>query len=74
MIIVEITCSFDESMCGFVQGGDDTFHWTRYKGSTPSSSTGPSFDHTTGNTTGELSIISVKLGSPTVILAKRMIN
>lgn len=61
-------------MCGFQQSGGDTFDWTRYKGSTPSSDTGPFFDHTTGNMTGELSIISVKLGSPTVLLAKRMIN
>lgn len=61
-------------MCGFEQSGGDAFDWTRYKGSTPSSDTGPFFDHTTGNMTGELSIISVKLGSPTVLLAKRMIN
>ena len=74
MNILEITCSFDESMCGFVQGVYDTFDWTRHKGSTTSFGTGPFFDHTTGNMTGELSIISVKLGSPTVLLAKRMIN
>lgn len=69
-----LACSFDESMCGFVQGVYDTFDWTRYRGSALSSDNGPFLDHTTGNMTGELSIFSVKLGSPTVLLAKRMIN
>lgn len=36
-------------MCGFVQDNNDTFDWTRYRGSTPSSSTGPTADHTTGS-------------------------
>lgn len=36
-------------MCGFVQYTNDTFNWTRYRGSTPSHSTGPHYDHTTGN-------------------------
>ena len=52
--LLEATCNFDVSLCGFVQGTDDKFDWTRRKGNTPSSGTGPSFDHTTGNMTGEL--------------------
>ena len=51
---LEIICNFDVSLCGFVQGKDDIFNWTRHKGSTPSDETGPSFDHTTGNMTGKL--------------------
>ena len=50
----ETTCNFDASMCGFVQGINDKFDWTPHKGRTPSELTGPSFDHTTGNLTGEL--------------------
>ena len=54
--LLEATCNFDVSLCGFVQGTDDKFDWTRHKGNTSSSGTGPSFDHTTGNMTGELEI------------------
>jgi len=36
-------------MCGFVQNSGDDFDWTRNQGSTPSSGTGPSADHTSGN-------------------------
>ena len=53
-LLLEATCNFDVSLCGFVQGTDDKFDWTRRKGNTSSSGTGPSFDHTTGNMTGEL--------------------
>ncbi|KAM7427033.1 hypothetical protein ABFA07_021757 [Porites harrisoni] len=41
-------CNFDQSMCSFVQASNDKFDWTRHKGATSSSSTGPSSDHTTG--------------------------
>ena len=63
----ETICNFDVSMCGFVQGSDDKFDWTRRKESTPSDLTGPSFIHTTGNLTGELlTYSSVHLASPTI--------
>ena len=48
-----MTCNFDESRCNFEQDKDDKFDWTRRKGGGPSADTGPSFDHTTGNTRGE---------------------
>ena len=33
---------------------DDDFDWTRQRGSTPSVSTGPLFDHTYGTTAGNV--------------------
>ena len=39
-------CNFDTSMCRFVQDKRDKFDWTRRRGRTPSSRTGPSADHT----------------------------
>ena len=63
----ETICNFDVSMCGFVQGIYDKFNWIRHKGRTLSDITGPSFDHTTGNLTGELlTNSSVHLASPTI--------
>lgn len=35
-------------MCGFIQDQDDQFDWTRKKGQTQSSNTGPLGDHTGG--------------------------
>ncbi|CAH3142232.1 unnamed protein product [Porites lobata] len=46
--IKPFSCNFDNSTCGFVQAKNDTFDWTRRSGSTPSSLTGPSSDHTSG--------------------------
>ena len=63
----ETICNFDVSMCGFEQGINNKFDWIRHNGSTPSSRTGPSFDHTTGNLTGELlTNSSVHLAGPTI--------
>ena len=53
-LLLEGTCNFDVSLCGFEQGTDDKFDWTRLNGNTLTSGTGPSFDHTTGDITGEL--------------------
>ncbi|XP_020605879.1 enteropeptidase-like [Orbicella faveolata] len=49
VITSAFSCNFDTSMCGFVQDSNDNFDWTRHQGSTTSSGTGPSADHTTGN-------------------------
>ncbi|XP_069133150.1 MAM and LDL-receptor class A domain-containing protein 1-like [Argopecten irradians] len=41
-------CSFDNSFCGWSQDHTDQFDWTRMRGRTPSSATGPTRDHTSG--------------------------
>ena len=40
-------------MCDFEQDKNDKFIWTRRKGAGASNYTEPTFDHTTGSTTGE---------------------
>ena len=45
----ELYCNFDASTCGFIQATNDDFDWTRRKGSTASSDTGPFSDHTSGS-------------------------
>ncbi|CAH1274193.1 MAMDC2 [Branchiostoma lanceolatum] len=42
-------CNFDTTLCGYDQDITDDFDWTREQGSTQTSSTGPSSDHTTGS-------------------------
>ena len=42
-------CNFESNTCGWTQAKDDTFDWTRHQGSTASTNTGPSRDHTTGS-------------------------
>lgn len=41
-------CNFESNICGWTQATDDQFDWLRNQGRTGSTSTGPSFDHTTG--------------------------
>ncbi|XP_070566390.1 MAM and LDL-receptor class A domain-containing protein 1-like [Ptychodera flava] len=45
-------CDFETDTCGWSQGSGDDFDWTRSSGSTSSLNTGPSFDHTKGDSTG----------------------
>jgi len=50
-------CTFDSNLCGWTNarnGREDVFDWTRNKGVTTSSNTGPSVDHTTGSNKGIL--------------------
>ena len=49
-----VDCDFDEAIgfCHYTNSKNDDFNWYRYSGSTPTDSTGPSGDHTTGS--GEL--------------------
>uniref|UniRef100_A0A803JSD6 Zonadhesin n=1 Tax=Xenopus tropicalis TaxID=8364 RepID=A0A803JSD6_XENTR len=43
------SCNFDADFCTWSQSSLDDFDWIRHTGSTPSTGSGPSFDHTTGN-------------------------
>ena len=43
-------CDFDKGFCKWQNVKDNVFDWTRNSGRTPSSATGPSFDHTKGQT------------------------
>ncbi|CAH3118157.1 unnamed protein product [Pocillopora meandrina] len=47
-----INCDFESDICTWTQDKTDQFDWTRRAGSTASSSTGPSADHTKGNGNG----------------------
>ncbi|XP_035665473.1 MAM and LDL-receptor class A domain-containing protein 1-like [Branchiostoma floridae] len=57
-------CDFDENLCGYQQDNTDDFDWTRDQGSTTSSGTGPSSDHTTGSTIGSYMYIETSGQQP----------
>ncbi|XP_078612623.1 uncharacterized protein LOC144882595 [Branchiostoma floridae x Branchiostoma japonicum] len=44
-----IDCDFDTNRCNFTGDATADFEWRRRAGRTPSASTGPSFDHTSGS-------------------------
>ncbi|XP_033122124.1 MAM and LDL-receptor class A domain-containing protein 1-like [Anneissia japonica] len=51
--INQAQCDFeDQYLCYFVQDESDDFDWIRTSGSTPSSRTGPEYDHTYGTLQG----------------------
>jgi len=43
-----VDCTFESGFCNMVQDGSDNFQWTRRRGPTPTSNTGPNADHTNG--------------------------
>ena len=45
-------CNFDHGMCAWTNDKTDQFDWTLNKGSTNTTGTGPTSDHTQGNTKG----------------------
>ncbi|XP_033120651.1 MAM and LDL-receptor class A domain-containing protein 1-like isoform X2 [Anneissia japonica] len=63
---ISMNCDFEgklnASMCGFTQSKSDDFDWQLRKGSTDSTGTGPSADHTYGNTKGQY--LYVEASSP----------
>ena len=52
---ISVNCNFTNDMCYWSQSINDDFDWTFHAGSTSSTNTGPSADHTTGTRTGKLS-------------------
>ncbi|KAH3887722.1 hypothetical protein DPMN_011741 [Dreissena polymorpha] len=55
-------CSFERDICNWVQDDSDDFNWSLGAGSTATTGTGPSYDHTFGNTTGHY--IFIESSSP----------
>ncbi|KAK7478855.1 hypothetical protein BaRGS_00029954, partial [Batillaria attramentaria] len=48
-LLTPASCDFElPTICGYTQETGDDFDWTRHRGRTASSSTGPTGDHTTG--------------------------
>ena len=47
MTVAEKDCDFEKAdICGYSQGRNDDFDWTRGQRKTPTASTGPGRDHT----------------------------
>ena len=51
-IFFQDTCNFEKGLCGFIEDSTGNFNWSLDKGGTPSSSTGPTVDHTFGTSAG----------------------
>lgn len=47
-VAADISCTFDDDLCGWVNEKGDEFDWTRQQGETRTSDTGPESDHTSG--------------------------
>ncbi|XP_025084894.1 MAM and LDL-receptor class A domain-containing protein 2-like isoform X1 [Pomacea canaliculata] len=45
-------CNFDNQTCHWVSNSEGTYVWTKYRGATPDSNTGPDRDHTTNSGLG----------------------
>ncbi|KAF7281667.1 hypothetical protein GWI33_004443 [Rhynchophorus ferrugineus] len=45
-------CTFEDDWCGWTNADTNILQWTRRNGSTPKNFTGPNFDHTYMNSTG----------------------
>ena len=58
----EQTCDFESGMCGYIQDKADQFDWAVHSGSTSTSGTGPTVDHTIG--TGAGHYIYIESSSP----------
>jgi len=69
-------CTFDGGLCSFVNTNDDEFDWTRDRAGTPSARTGPSADHTQGNSNGYYMYIetSLRTKNDTANLESPLIN
>ncbi|XP_041467508.1 MAM and LDL-receptor class A domain-containing protein 1-like [Lytechinus variegatus] len=50
--VVPMACTFESNLCSYTQLDSDQFDWTRTFWLTDTESTGPSFDHTRGDSNG----------------------
>ncbi|WAR02785.1 MLRP2-like protein [Mya arenaria] len=55
-------CNFEQDICNWIQDDSDDFNWSYKSGSTATMGTGPSLDHTYGNSTGHY--IYIETSSP----------
>ncbi|XP_041944947.1 MAM and LDL-receptor class A domain-containing protein 2 isoform X2 [Alosa sapidissima] len=46
--LTDLSCSFDQGLCAWVQGAADDLDWQRRSGPTDTANTGPGGDHTSG--------------------------
>lgn len=54
--VVRHDCSFELDMCSWENRTDDQREWTRGRGNTPTPNTGPSQDHTSGESRVEVNV------------------
>ncbi|XP_025085553.1 MAM and LDL-receptor class A domain-containing protein 1-like [Pomacea canaliculata] len=60
-----VSCSFDsDDICGYLQETIANYSWTRQRGHTPSSGTGPAADHTYGTMSGYYMYAEASKGNP----------
>lgn len=52
-------CTFEDDWCGWQNIDIKTLEWARHNGSTPTNFTGPNYDHTYMNTTGNYLYVSM---------------
>jgi len=48
----DLSCTFEQGLCGWTQGQGDDLDWSLGQGSTPTENTGPDTDHTTDSDQG----------------------
>ncbi|WP_411026704.1 hypothetical protein, partial [Salmonella sp. s54395] len=58
-----MNCDFQTGFCGYTQSFDDHFDWTRKRGSTSSTGTGPAVDHTLATSSGYYVYIETSSGN-----------
>ncbi|XP_033753484.1 MAM and LDL-receptor class A domain-containing protein 1-like [Pecten maximus] len=54
-----LDCNFEHGICNWQQDQSDSFDWSLHRGSTSSSNTGPTTDHTLRNVNGQYAYIEV---------------
>ena len=47
-----VACTFETGLCGWTQDQGDDFDWSSHTGTTATSGTGPTNDHTLGTRAG----------------------